>query len=79
MDGPLSWNVIFESNLKVPLSGLRQFLTTGSPFKMMKNDFYFMLKAFFVLELFYIFYPDFLVIKKNGLIRKLWLISKFMA
>ena len=38
--------------LKGPLSGLRQFLTTESPLKMIKNVFYFMLKALFVLEIF---------------------------
>ena len=38
--------------LKGPLSGLRQFLVTKSPLKIMKNIFYFMLKALFVLEIF---------------------------
>ena len=33
-----------------PLSGLRQFLTTESPLKVMKNVFY--VKALFVLEIF---------------------------
>ena len=37
---------------KVALSGLRQFLATESPLKMMKNDFYFTSKAFFVLKIF---------------------------
>ena len=36
----------------------------------MKNDFYFILKAVLVLKLFF---------KKNGLIRELRLISKFMT
>ena len=31
---------------------LRQFLPTESPFKMMKNAFYFTLKAIFVLKIF---------------------------
>ena len=35
-----------------PLSGQRQFLTIESPLKFMKNAFYFMLKALFVLEIF---------------------------
>ena len=35
-----------------PISGLRQFLSTESCLKMIKNIFYFMLKAFFVLEIF---------------------------
>ena len=34
------------------LSGMRQFLTTGSPLKMMKNAFCFTLKALFVLQIF---------------------------
>ena len=33
---------------KSPLLGLRQFLATECPLKMMKNAFYFTLKAFFV-------------------------------
>ena len=38
--------------LKGALSGLRQFLTTESPLRMMKNTFYFTSKALFVLEIF---------------------------
>ena len=38
--------------IKGALSGLRQFLATESPLKMMKNAFYFTLKAFFVLKIF---------------------------
>ena len=37
---------------KGPPSGLRRFLTTGSPLKMMKNAFYFTLIALFVLKIF---------------------------
>ena len=33
------------------LQGLRQFLATESPLKMMKNTFYFTLKALFVLKI----------------------------
>ena len=44
---------------------------------MLKNAFYFMLKAFFVLDIF-IFLPWFFVYAENNLIRKLRLISKFM-
>ena len=33
------------------LYGLRQFLATESPLKMMKNDFYYTLKALFVLKI----------------------------
>ena len=45
---------------------------------MMKNAFYFMLKVPCVLEIF-IFCPEFFVIWKNGLIRKLRLIYKIMT
>ena len=38
--------------LKGTLSGLRQFLATGSPLKMMKNAFYFTLKALSNLKIF---------------------------
>ena len=38
--------------LKVPLSSLRQFLTTETSLKMMTNALYFMLKALFVFEIF---------------------------
>ena len=38
--------------LKGPLSGLRQFLATESPLKMMKKAFYSMSKALFVLKIF---------------------------
>ena len=37
---------------KGPPSDLRQFLTIESPLKMIKNAFYFMIKALFVLEIF---------------------------
>ena len=37
---------------KGPLSGLRQFLTTETSLKMMKNAIYFMLKVLFVLKIF---------------------------
>ena len=36
--------------IKGTLSGLRQFLATESPLKLMKNAFYFTLKALFVLK-----------------------------
>ena len=38
--------------LKGQLSGLRQFLAIESLFKMMKNAFYFMVKALSILEIF---------------------------
>ena len=37
---------------KCALSGLRQFLVTESPLKLMKTPFYFTLKALFVLKIF---------------------------
>ena len=37
---------------KGALSGLRQFLANESPLKMMKSDFYFIVKALFVLKIF---------------------------
>ena len=52
------------------LSGLRQFLATESLLKGMKNVFYFALKALFVLKIFKFLF-DFLVIYKNGFIRKI--------
>ena len=64
--------------LKNALSGLRQFWGTESPLKMTKNAFYFTLKALSVLEVFkfLVIFLDFLVIYKNGLIRKIRLILK---
>ena len=42
------WLIVFKG----ALSGLRQFLATETPMKMMKNDFYFTSKALFVLKIF---------------------------
>ena len=50
------------------------FASLKSPLKMVKNAFYLMLKAFLFLR----FYHYFLVMYKNGLIRKIRLGSKFM-
>ena len=45
--------IIFSrKKMKGALSGLRQFLPTESPLKMMKNAFYFTSKALFVLKIF---------------------------
>ena len=44
--------IILYPDFKGPLSGLRQFQTAESSLKMMKNVFYFFLKALFVLEIF---------------------------
>ena len=46
--------LIANNKFKGALSYLRQFLATESPLKMMKNAFYFTLKALFVLKLFII-------------------------
>ena len=40
--------------LKGPLPILKQFLATESPLKVMKNTFYFTLKALFVLKIFFV-------------------------
>ena len=64
--------------LKGPLSGLGQLQTTKSSLKTMKNTFYFMFKALFVLRHLQ-FCSDFLIMKENGLIRKLRFISKYMT
>ena len=57
LEGCHGWNKIgagsgLENFWKGSFSGLRQFLTTASPLKMMKNVFYFMLKVLFVLGTF---------------------------
>ena len=45
-------NKEYKFDFKGALSGLRQFLATESPLKMMKNAFYFTSKALFVLKIF---------------------------
>ena len=62
-----------NSDSHIPKS-LFLFSLMKGPIKMTKNAFHFMLKALFVLEIF-----RFLAMSRNGLIRKLWLISKFMT
>ena len=42
----------FYEGLKGAFLGLRQFLATESPLKMMKNAFYFTSKALFILKIF---------------------------
>ena len=71
---PLYYRIIFKG----ALSGLRQFLATEISLKMVKNAFYFTLKALFVHEIFK-FFLDFLDMWKNDLIRKTRLFSKFMT
>ena len=45
-------NNVQVKEFKGTLSGLRQFLATESPLKMMKNAFYFTSKALFILKIF---------------------------
>ena len=66
----------WHSSFKGALSGQRQFKNESS-LKMMKNAFYFTVKALFVLKIFK-FVFDFLVMYKSGLIGKMRLILKFM-
>ena len=62
------------------VSGLRRFLATHSPWKMMKNAFYFILKALFVVfSLFQDFVLSFCSCRKDVSIGKMGLISKVMA
>ena len=70
-----NFNMLF---LKGALSGLRWFLATETPLKMMKNPFCFTLKALFVLKIFKFLFWLF-GMYKHGLIRKARLISKFMT
>ena len=49
---PLFHENKFVPDFKVALSGLRQFLASESPLKMIKNVFYFNSKALFVLKIF---------------------------
>ena len=44
-------NELLIFNFEGALSGVKQFLVSESPLKMMKNAFYFTLKAFFVLKI----------------------------
>ena len=60
--------------LKDALFGLRQFLTTESLSKMMKNAFYFILKALLFPGYLH-FCPGFLGMKKDGFTKKLRLTS----
>ena len=42
----------YSNSFKSACSGLKQFLATENPFKMMKKAFYFTLKALLVLKIF---------------------------
>ena len=48
-------SLMMATCIKSALSGLRQFLVTESPLKMIKNAFYFNSKALFVLKIFKVF------------------------
>ena len=61
-------------NFNGALSGLTQLLTAGSPLKMMRNAFYFGLKALFVLKIFVL---TFWSCRKTTWLERL--ISKFMT
>ena len=65
----------FLLKFKGVLSGLRPFLVTESPLKMIKNAF----QKLFSFSRYLIFSLDFLVMYRNGLIRKIRLISNFMT
>ena len=77
-------HIFLRSNyVKVRLSPSKKvvfiyFYFNESPLKMTKNAFYFMLKTFFVFEIFE-FCPDLLVMQKNGFIIKLRSILKFIT
>ena len=63
---------------KDALPALRQFLATEGSLKMMKKAFYFTSK--FLLSLSYLsFCLNYLVMYRNGLIKKIRLISNFMT
>ena len=73
-----SWNFCAKIYFKGPPSALRQFLTTEGSIKIMKDGFYFMLKALFVHEIFK-FLSWLFGYTENSLIRWLSLILKFMT
>ena len=66
------------SNVKAHSKVWDNFLAIESPLKMMKDAFYFTLKALFVLKILS-FCLDFLVMYKNGMIRKIRSISRLMT
>ena len=71
---------VLEKVLKVGLSPFKKIIFfNDSPLKMMKNAIYFILKPLFVLKTFKFFVLTFWACRKNDLIRKMRLISKFMT
>ena len=64
--------------LKVGLSSSKKvcfICSNESPFNIMKNGFYFMLKAFFFLKIIKFLSETFFVMEENDLVRKLRLVS----
>ena len=75
----VSWIHFLTSNVfKGALSGLRQFLATGSPLKLVKMLFISPQKLFLFSRCSN-FCFDFFIMQKNGLIKKITLNSSFMA
>ena len=64
---PLSWTLTFQKNVICFIE---------STLKTIKNAFYFILKALFILQIFNFFIVTFWSCRKNSLIRKIKLISK---
>ena len=64
----MTWQIL--AKLKGALSGLRRFLPNGSCLEVMKNGFYFTLKALFLFKIFK-FLPWIFGHDKHSLIRKL--------
>ena len=46
----VKWLLLTINQFKVALSGLRQFLPTGSPLQMTKSPFYFTIKTIFIIQ-----------------------------
>ena len=57
---------IYDETFKSALPGLTQIMATESPLKMMKNAFYFILKAIFVLKIFKFLYGLFGQVEKTA-------------
>ena len=65
--------------LKGALSGPRQFLSTKSPLKIIKNGFFISHQKLSFFSRYLSFCFDFLVMHQNDLIKKIRLISNFMT
>ena len=77
---PNSYMSSNSDEFKVGLSPSKKIVISfiESPLKLMKNAFYFILKALFVLKIFRFFVMTLWSYRKKGLIRKISLTSKFM-